>query len=91
MDKKILQKTYHFLQYFLVPMVGVEPTRSFLQQILSLSRLPFHHIGLLLDYDNTVFLKNQLFVCDLLKNLFITFLAFLISFIETKKGEKILK
>ena len=30
----------------LVPMVGLEPARSCLQQILSLPRLPFRHIGL---------------------------------------------
>lgn len=27
-------------------MVGLEPTRSFLQQILSLPRLPFRHAGI---------------------------------------------
>jgi hypothetical protein len=29
----------------LVPQAGIEPARSFNQQILSLSRLPFRHWG----------------------------------------------
>ena len=31
MDKKILQKTYHFLQYFLVEISGIEPLTPCLQ------------------------------------------------------------
>ena len=34
------------MKYEKVPAVGLEPTRSCLQQILSLPRLPFRHIGL---------------------------------------------
>ena len=32
---------------FLMPAVGLEPTRGYPQQILSLHRLPFRHAGLL--------------------------------------------
>lgn len=60
--------------HYLVPMVGVEPTRSCLQQILSLSRLPFHHIGLL-DNNITTINKNQLFIVKFLAKFF-TFLYF---------------
>ena len=34
----------------LVPVVGLEPTRGFPQQILSLPRLPFRHTGIYLIY-----------------------------------------
>ena len=33
------------MKYEKVPAVGLEPTRSCLQQILSLPRLPFRHAG----------------------------------------------
>ena len=34
------------MKYEKVPAVGLEPTRSCLQQILSLPRLPFRHAGI---------------------------------------------
>ena len=37
------------MKYEKVPAVGLEPTRSCLQQILSLPRLPFRHAGLIKD------------------------------------------
>ena len=37
------------MKYEKVPAVGLEPTRSCLQQILSLPRLPFRHAGLTKD------------------------------------------
>ena len=33
------------IDLFLVPAVGLEPTRGYPQQILSLHRLPFRHAG----------------------------------------------
>ena len=35
------------LFFYLVPAVGLEPTRGYPQQILSLHRLPFRHAGIL--------------------------------------------
>ena len=36
----------YVLLYFLLPAVGLEPTRGYPQQILSLHRLPFRHAGI---------------------------------------------
>ena len=42
---------------FFMPAVGLEPTRGYPQQILSLHRLPFRHAG---AYLNISFDKNYL-------------------------------
>ena len=54
-DRKIRKNRTHFRfrkldsDYTgLVPVVGLEPTRAFAQQILSLPRLPFRHTGVCL-------------------------------------------
>ena len=41
----LTKKRQVVLSFFLVPKVGLEPTRYRYQRILSPSRLPFHHFG----------------------------------------------
>ena len=57
------QKLYpNFLlfQHFLMPAVGLEPTRCCQQQILSLPRLPFRHAGISYEHMNININKNKL-------------------------------
>ena len=53
MTKRILYNTV-IQNPFLMRMVGLEPTRSHLRKILSLVRLPFRHIRILVTQSNKI-------------------------------------
>ena len=48
-----------WLPLFLVPVVGLEPTRYRYQRILSPSRLPFHHTGIYLFLQHWYSITNN--------------------------------